>query len=127
MTPMPSSLLTPPDLALAHLHFHLRMTQQGNLPETVGAALRGGMALLLKRQVCLYPQHQRCVGCPLLHNCVYPAIFEPAPPPEREVLSTHESVPLPIVLQPPVETVTSCRPGDVFTFGVVLVGRATRH
>ncbi|MEZ4637857.1 MAG: hypothetical protein R2856_23350 [Caldilineaceae bacterium] len=55
------------------------------------AALRnGGMALLLKRQVCLYPQHQRCVGCPLLRNCVYPAIFEPAPPPDSEVLSTHE-------------------------------------
>ncbi len=89
--------------------------------------LRGGIALLLKRIVCLHPQLTHCRECGLRHECVYPAVFEPAPPLDSDVLRTHQDVPLGIVLRLPTQWQPAYQAGDRLIFGMVLMGEPIRH
>jgi len=116
-----------PDLILAEYSCELILAQGGMLPRHLGATLRGGIALLLKRAVCLHPELKYCRDCDLRPRCVYPAVFEPAPPAGSEVLSTHQDVPLPIVLRLPPHWRPEYQPGDELSFGLVLAGQLLRY
>ncbi len=116
-----------PDLTLVECRFELMLTESGELPGHVGATLRGGIALFLKRSVCMHTELKYCRDCALRARCVYPTLFEPAPPPESEALSTHQDVPLPLVLRLPAHRSCVCQPGDALAFGLVLVGRSVQY
>jgi len=110
-------------LNLALYDFTLRVNEPMTLPADKGAVLRGGFGITFKRTVCIYPALPPCANCLLLHRCAYPPIFEPAPPPDTEVLRTHSDIPLPFVLEPPTDGRTFYAPGENLTFRLVLIGR----
>lgn len=64
-----------------------------------------------------------CSGCPLYRTCPYPAIFE-TPAPEAHVLQRFSQVPNPYVVEPPPLGTRFVPAGGIFSFGIVLVGRA---
>lgn len=84
-------------------------------PGFSGATLRGALGHALRELECMTGQTE-CHGCPLLRNCRYPALFEPrllgkagAPTP-----------PPPYVIRTPAAQPRITRPGDTFTFEMLL-------
>jgi hypothetical protein len=113
-----------PELYLTFLHFTLEPLEPLRLPPHKGSVLRGGLGHVLKRTVCAQPHLRRCDDCLLVHNCAYAYLFETRPHPGSEALSTHEAVPRPFVIEPPLDWRTCIPPGELLTFQVVLIGRA---
>lgn len=109
---------------LAVYRFTLRPREEMILPVYKGAVLRGGFGHVFKRTVCFQPQTTNCRGCMLQHDCPYPALFEPSPPPDAEVLRKNQDIPLPFVIEPPLERRTRYGPEDRVSFRLVLIGRA---
>jgi CRISPR/Cas system endoribonuclease Cas6 (RAMP superfamily) len=109
---------------LAVYRFTLRPREEMILPAYKGAVLRGGFGHIFKRTVCFQPQTKSCRGCILQYDCPYPAVFEPSPPPDAEVLRTYSDVPLPFVIEPPFDRRTRYGPGETLSFQVVLIGQA---
>jgi len=116
-----------PDLTFSAFRFTLEALDPLHLPLYPGSALRGGFGYLFKRTVCVQPQVSQCDGCLLSGTCAYAYIFETRPPPGSQVLRTHEAVPRPFVIQPPLERQPEYAPGERLEFGLVLVGRAADY
>lgn len=109
---------------LSLYRFTLRVEEPMSLPAYKGAVLRGGFGITFKRAVCIHSGLPPCQDCHLLHKCPYPAIFEPSPPPDTEVLKTQSDVPLPFLIEPPDDRRTYYAPGQSLEFGVTLIGWA---
>jgi len=116
-----------PDLTLSFFRFTLEARETLHLPVYKGSALRGGFGHVFKRTVCVQPQVTRCAGCLLAGSCAYAYLFETRPPPESRVLRTHEAVPRPFVIRPPLDRRTEIPAGEHLEFGLVLVGRAVGY
>jgi len=114
-------------LRIAKYHFTLEAVERLGLPRYKGSTLRGGFGAVFKRTVCFQKQVKSCADCLLKANCPYAYIFETAPPPDAEVLRTYSDVPLPFVIEPPLDTKTVYEPGESLDFGLVLVGRAINY
>jgi len=114
-------------LRIAKYHFTLEAVERLGLPRYKGSTLRGGFGAVFKRTVCFQKQVKSCADCLLKANCPYAYIFETAPPPDAEVLRTYSDVPLPFVVEPPLDTRTVYEPGETLDFGLVLVGRASNY
>ena len=123
---MDESILLPP-MRVAHYRFALTLEEAASLPRYKGSTLRGGFGHSFKRQVCLQRARETCEGCLLRNVCPYGILFEPSPPADSEVLSTQSDIPLPFVLEPPLDGKQEYEPGDDLTFGLTLVGRAIEH
>lgn len=115
-----------PDLHVARYRFTLEALDRLRLPHYKGSALRGGFGYALKRLVC-YHSRGRCRECGLGNDCVYGYLFETSPPEDAEVLSTHEAIPRPFVIQPPLERRGMFEPGERLEFHLVLIGRAIAY
>jgi hypothetical protein len=113
-----------PALTLATFRFTLQARETLRLPPYKGSVLRGGFGHVFKRTVCVQPQVKHCAGCLLAESCAYAYLFETRPPPESQALRTHQAVPRPFVIQPPLDRRTEIPAGELLTFGLVLVGRA---
>ena len=109
---------------LAVYRFTLRPREEMILPVYKGAVLRGGFGHVFKRTVCFQPQTKSCRDCMLQHDCPYPALFEASPPPNAEVLRTYQDIPLPFVIEPPLDRRTRYGSGETLSFRLVLIGRA---
>jgi hypothetical protein len=59
--------------------------------------------------------------------CSYHLIFETAPPPDAEALSTHEAIPRPFVIAPPPASATEYPRGSAVAFDLTLIGRAREY
>ena len=116
-----------PPLTLGRYRFTLTLREGANLPPYLGAVLRGGFGVALKRLVCMQPHLQRCMDCMLLHTCAYPAVFEPAPPPNSEVLRTHEHIPVPYLLEPPPRREAPWQAGEALCLGLALIGQGIAY
>jgi hypothetical protein len=116
--------ITLPDIRTAHYRLALKVREELHVPRYMGSTLRGGFGHTFKRITCLQRTRETCEGCLLKHTCPYAYVFDPAPPPDAEALSTHSDVPLAFVLEPPLETRKPYVPGDRLEFGLTLVGRA---
>lgn len=114
-------------LCIAKYHFTLEAVERLGLPRYKGSTLRGGFGAVFKRTVCFQREVKSCADCLLRANCPYAYIFETAPPKDAEVLSTYSHVPLPFVIEPPLDTKTVYEPGETLDFGLVLVGRAINY
>ncbi|MBM4467184.1 MAG: CRISPR system precrRNA processing endoribonuclease RAMP protein Cas6 [Chloroflexi bacterium] len=109
---------------LAVYRFTLRPREEMILPVYKGAVLRGGFGHVFKNTVCFQPQTTSCRDCILQYDCPYPALFEPSPPPNAEVLRTYSDIPLPFVIEPPLDRRTRYGPEETLSFRLVLIGRA---
>ena len=116
-----------PPLTLGRYQFELTLEEPARLPAYLGGMLRGGFGVTFKRLVCMQPHLKRCSDCLLLHTCAYPAIFEPAPPPDAEVLSTHERIPVPYVFEPRPRREAAWQAGEPLRFGLGLIGQGITY
>ena len=114
-------------LRIAKYRFTLQAVERLGLPRYKGSTLRGGFGAVFKRTVCFQKEVKTCADCLLKANCPYAYIFETAPPQDAEVLRTYSDVPLPFVIEPPLDTKTVYEPGETLDFGLVLVGRAINY
>ena len=114
-------------LRIAKYRFTLEAVERLGLPRYKGSTLRGGFGAVFKRTVCFQREVKSCADCLLKGNCPYAYIFETAPPQDAEVLCTYSDVPLPFVIEPPLDTKTVYEPGESLDFGLVLVGRAINY
>ena len=112
---------------IAKYRFTLEPLEELLLPPYKGSTLRGGFGSVFKRTVCFQKDVQTCDACLLKNNCPYGYIFESSPPADAEVLRTYSDVPLPFVIEPPLDRRTRYPPGEVLAFGLVLVGRAINY
>ena len=109
-------------LRVARYRFTFRMQDELRLPEYSGSLLRGNFGAALRRTACVTGERE-CAPCPLYRTCPYPAIFE-TPAPETHSLQRFSQVPNPYVIEPPALGTRYVPAGEIFSFAVVLVGRA---
>ncbi|MBL7066227.1 MAG: CRISPR system precrRNA processing endoribonuclease RAMP protein Cas6, partial [Anaerolineae bacterium] len=114
-------------LRIAKYRFTLEAVERLGLPRYKGSTLRGGFGAVFKRTVCFQKEVKSCADCLLKANCPYAYIFETSPPQDAEVLRTYSDVPLPFVIEPPLDIRTVYEPGETLDFGLVLVGRAINY
>ncbi len=143
-------------LRLARHEIHLRAVDDARLPAFSGSTLRGAFGFALKRAVCVM-DHRDCSKCLLADRCIYPFVFETAPPAGSK-LESQQNAPHPFTLEPPVGVTEgrgdggterprdrendvhpsvppslgppvplSLKPGEELTFGLTLYGRAIEH
>jgi hypothetical protein len=95
------------------------------LPLYKGSTLRGAFGTAFKRVVCALRKNE-CTECLLKPRCVFAYVFETSPPggPVPLGMSKYEQVPHPFIIEPPLESQKTYRPGETLTFGLVLVGKA---
>ena len=67
---------------------------------------------------------KECADCLLRGKCVYSYVFETPPSADTAVMRKYEAAPHPFVIEPPFETTRVYKPGEVMTFGLVLIGKA---
>jgi hypothetical protein len=118
----PSPLGAGTTVPVARYRFSFRMQDELRLPNYSGSLLRGNFGAALRRTACMTGLPV-CAGCPLYRTCPYPAIFE-TPAPDTHALQRFSQVPNPYVVEPPPLGTRYVPAGEIFSFALVLVGRA---
>jgi hypothetical protein len=121
IAPLPS-LASGTVLPVARYRLSFRMQDELHLPDYSGSLLRGNFGAALRRTACMTGLPV-CAGCPLFRTCPYPAIFE-TPAPQTHLLQRFSQVPNPYVVEPPPLGTRHVPTGEIFSFSMVLVGRA---
>lgn len=111
----------------AHYRFDIEAIDPLSLPAYKGSTLRGGFGYAFKKMVCIERDWRKCTPCQLGNTCPYGYIFETSVPADSQVLRNLREVPVPFLIEPPLDEKTSYRPGDRLSFDVVLVGRAINY
>ncbi len=112
---------------LARFRFDLEAVEPLHLPPYKGSTLRGGFGYAFKKMVCGEGDWRACTPCKRGNDCPYGYIFETSVPKDSEVLRSLQEVPLPFVIEPPLDRRQSYASGDRLAFHVVLVGRAINY
>ena len=115
----------PPELRLAHYRFRLEALEPLFLPPYKGSTLRGGFGQVFRRTVCAQREQESCKECLLHETCPFSRLFDPSPPADSEVLRTHRDVPLPFLLEPPLDRGRRYPAGTELAFGLTLFGKAS--
>ncbi|MFN4227485.1 MAG: CRISPR system precrRNA processing endoribonuclease RAMP protein Cas6 [Candidatus Ratteibacteria bacterium] len=89
-------------------------------PEYKGATLRGAFGLTFKDIVCLNKKLPNCEICLISSNCVYKILFEPNISKKNKAID----IPCPFILEPPYDTKTDYKKGDIFEFSCIIIGKA---
>ncbi len=118
---------TPDAFRTATYRFDIEAFEPLNLPAYKGSTLRGGFGYAFKKMVCIEKDWRKCTPCRLGNTCPYGYIFETSVPEDSEVLRSLREVPIPFIIEPPLDEKTTYRPGDRLSFNVVLVGRAINY
>ncbi len=92
----------------------------------MGAALRGALGRALKSASCAAPG-AACEDCARRADCAYSYLFETPRPADAAMMRKYPFVPHPFVLEPPLTNQRRWEPGEVFSFGVTLVGRGAER
>jgi len=116
--------------------FSARFLDEARLPEYKGSTFRGVFGHALLSVVCAL-RRRTCVDCLLANRCLYPYVFETGPfaqvddsphdPGGGEGGSSRRRIaarPHPYVIEPLAGEKTRYRAGEVFTFDLLLFGRA---
>ncbi len=120
---MPNDLVAH-NLRIGLFRFTIAPEQSLEVPAfNKGNMLRGGFGHAFRR-LCCVPQCKDSKTCPLTTLCPYKAVFEPSPPPDADRLSKNQDIPRPFVFRAPLTQQTRFEPGQLFEFGLVLIGRA---
>lgn len=114
----------PTEFRLAKYEFYLAPDEQINLPQHSGSTLRGGFGRAFRDVVCV-SRERDCSPCLLRENCVFPRIFDTAPPDGWGRMPDQSKAPRPFVLEPPMDV--TYQPGQVIQFGLILMGYAAEY
>ena len=87
-----------------------------------GSMLRGAFGRALRKTVCVTGMSD-CHSCLLYRQCHYPKIFE-TPAPKHSQFQQFSQIPNPFVIEPPPMGKKDLKPGDLFSFNLVLIGQA---
>jgi hypothetical protein len=112
---------------IARYRFDLEAVEPLELPVYKGGTLRGGFGYAFKKMVCAQKDWRACTPCGRGNDCPYGYIFETSAPAGSEVLSNLQDVPIPFVIEPPLDRRRTYAAGDHLTFEVNLVGRASHY
>ena len=91
-----------------------------------GSTLRGGFGNAFRRVVCVI-KGKECEECLLKGQCIYSYVFETPPPSGTKVMRKYRAAPHPFIIEPPQEKRMGYKPGDQFSFGLTLVGKAVDY
>lgn len=105
------------------LRFQLRMRTLTVLPPYKGAVLRGALDNAFRRLACPLPR-SHCDQCDLHEQCIYMAMFHPAPPKDFPDAGKYKNGPPPYVLKPSADNRQVYHPQDSLEFDLTLIGRA---
>jgi hypothetical protein len=122
-----SEVELPAGLRLARYRFSLEPLEGLTLPAYKGSVLRGGFGWAFRQTVCYQPQVPTCEGCLLRGSCPYAYVFDTQPPDDTEVLSKNSDVPLPFVIEPPIDRRHHYGVGEKLAFDLVLMGKGIDH
>lgn len=117
----------PAALTLARYRISLAPRALLALPAYKGAVVRGGLGIALKQGTCRRPGGRLCSRCEEPDTCAYAFLFEGRTPRNTEVLKASHDIPLPYVIEPPLDTRRELQPGELLSFHLVLVGSAIRY
>jgi hypothetical protein len=92
----------------------------------LGSVLRGTFGARL-RWISCPSRTAPCVGCEWRTRCAYAYVFETPVPEGAERLRTHQDIPRPFVIEAPPPGALRLVPGDQFSVGLVLLGRAVDY
>jgi len=109
---------SPTSLVAHHLHVRGTVTEQLELNEHAGAALRGAFFEALWGRFCVNKQAQTCAECPLVNACPVSSLVAPL----RDEAPRGRDVPRPYAIRPPVDVARTFMPGESFSFGLTLFG-----
>ncbi|MCD6185314.1 MAG: CRISPR system precrRNA processing endoribonuclease RAMP protein Cas6 [Deltaproteobacteria bacterium] len=112
------------------LSISAKVTDQIIIPGYQGGALRGAFGKALKKIACPEKspeEKQVCKNCILSSRCAYSYVFETPPPNDAEMLKKYPFIPHPYILNPAINSLNTYNRGDVFNFGITLVGRAVDY
>src|SRR5215470_866352 len=110
--------MEPASLVAHHIHVHAIVTEQLELNEHAGAALRGAFFEALWGRFCVNKQAETCAECPLVNACPVSSLVAPL----RNEAPRGRDVPRPYAIRPPVEHARTRKAGDQFEFGLTLFG-----
>jgi hypothetical protein len=96
------------------------------LPPYKGSTLRGGFGNAFRRVVCVI-REKECKECLLKGQCIYSYVFETPPPAGTKVMRKYEAAPHPFIIEPPLQKKKGYKPGDQFSFGLTLIGKAVDY
>ena len=106
----------------SRFRFSLEALDPIRLPAYAGSAWRGLLGHGLRRTACVTRQPS-CVGCLLIHGCVYSTLFETPPPPDR-AKAGYSALPHPFVLDIDPAAPRDLEPGAGFDLTITLIGPA---
>src|SRR5947209_9332834 len=107
-----------PSLHTHYLHVCGTVTEQLELNEHTGAALRGAFFEALWGRFCVNKQAQTCADCPLVNACPVSSLVAPL----RDEAPRGRDVPRPYAIRPPINHTRTLKPGEVLSFGLTLFG-----
>lgn len=84
-------------LPFVTLGFDAALARREHRLAYLGTTLRGLLGYALKEAACVVA-HQDCARCTLRDACVYPAVFDGVPSPDRTILRKYPNAPQPFVL-----------------------------
>ena len=113
----------PLDLPFAVLQVTLRAQDEVHLPPFPGSKLEGAFGRALYALACTQTQRETCSGCPLQTLCPYGLTYAPTLPPGVHAASLG-TPPRPVIFRVAYTEERRLFPGDVLSFGMVVVGRA---
>ena len=114
------------DLKFAHMRLRFKARDSMRLPPYKGSTFRGAFGVAFKRAVCIV-QHRDCERCLIRAQCVYPYIFDTPVDNAQGIFRGYREAPHPYLIEPPLETKTDYAPGDGFTIGLTLIGKALNY
>ncbi len=111
-------------------HFSCRFKSMAVLPVFKGSTLRGGLGHALRRIACAL-RRQDCAGCLLCPSCAYAFLFEVKQNSKHDIATESRPVtaqrPHPYILIPPDDEKRAYQAGDLFSFGLILLGPAIQY
>lgn len=111
-------------LNIARLRITIEPTEEIQLPEYKGSAVRGGFGYAFKKATCI-TRDRYCEPCILKSSCAYYRVFESKIVPEvADRLRLGGDAPHPFVIEPPMTQQCYFKPGERITFSLVLFGSA---
>lgn len=112
-------------LQLALLKFTLRAAEPIRLPQFAGSTFRGAFGGMFRRIACA-PHCADAGDCLLASACAYARVFEARPDVPGYQSAANSEVPRPFIIHPP-PTEAPLKPGEAFSFHLVLVGAAINY
>lgn len=110
----------------ARYEFRLKAEDTLDLPAYKGSTLRGAFGHAFRSVTCSV-KREDCDGCMLRTKCAYSYVFFTPPPPSATMMRKYPYAPHPFIIEPPSDPKQTYAPGEILSFGLVLVGKGADY